>query len=113
MVQGWSPTVPDRCPLPPRVFWSSPIISSPGPISTRWPSMVSTNHRPVRMAIHCGLGFSCHSPTQPTGRTVKVTPAWHGSILSFHCGATSGLTPLNAKAPSSNRSWRLTPSASV
>ena len=75
--------------------------------------MVSTNQRPVRMAIHCGLGFSCHSPTQPTGSTVKVTPAVDGSMRSFHCGATPGPTPLSSNAASLNFSWRLTPSASV
>ncbi|WP_353890161.1 CxxxxCH/CxxCH domain-containing protein [uncultured Methylobacterium sp.] len=75
--------------------------------------MVSTNQRPESTAIHCGFGFSCHSPTQPTGRTVKVTPAWLGSILSFHCGATPGPTPWNWNAVSANCAWRLTPSASV
>ena len=116
IVQGSLPTVPDRSPFRPsrsRVPWSSPIISSPGPISTRWPSIVSTNHRPVRMAIHCGRGFSCQFPTQPTGSTVKVTPACVLSILLFHCGSTPAPMPCNSKRDKSKRCWRLMPSSSV
>src|SRR5471032_474506 len=72
---GASPIVPERWPrLPPtsRQFWSPPKERSPGPISTRVPSIDSTNHRPERGMIHCGLGFSCHVPTQPMGCTVTI-----------------------------------------
>ena len=31
------------------------------------------NQWPDSGATHCGFGLSCHSPTQPTGRTVKNT----------------------------------------
>ena len=89
--EGWSPTVPERWPLRPSasdfVFWSLPNDSSPGPISTRLPSMVSTNQQPESGTIHCGFGFSCHSPTQPTGRTMMIM--WVPGLLSrsTHDGA--------------------------
>ncbi len=50
-----------------RQFWSPPKEISPGPISTRVPSIDSTNQRPDSGTIHCGLGFSCQAPIQPTG----------------------------------------------
>src|SRR5262249_45159378 len=51
----------------------SPNEISPGPISTRTPSIDSTNQRPDKGMIHCGRGFSCQSPIQPTGSTVTNT----------------------------------------
>ena len=67
------PTVPERWPRLPltgRVFLSSPNEISPGPISTRCPSIDLTNQRPDNDTIDRGFGFSCQSPIQPTGSTV-------------------------------------------
>src|SRR5215469_15426722 len=52
---GSSPTTPERWPfrpLPSLAFWSAPNAISPGPISTRCPSMDSTNQRPDKGRIH-------------------------------------------------------------
>ena len=35
--------------------------------------MLSMNQRPDSTTIHCGAGFSCQSPIQPTGCTVNTT----------------------------------------
>ena len=83
--QGSAPICPERCPRPPsmaRVSISCPQWISPGPISTREPSCVSMNQRPDSGTTHCGFGLSCHSPTQPTGRTVKKTAATSSWDLS-------------------------------
>src|ERR1051326_7718597 len=90
---GSSPTVPERCPcLPPRlrVFLSSPKDISPGPISTRWPSIDTTNQRPDNGMSHCGYGFSCQSPIQPAGSTVMKTVAGTLVLAPIHCGAACG-----------------------
>src|ERR1700689_1697508 len=90
---GSSPTVPERWPcLPPtlRVFLSSPKDISPDPISTRRPSIDSTNQRPDNGMIHCGFGFSCQSPIQPTGSTVMKTVAASLVLAPIHCGAACG-----------------------
>jgi len=117
VTQGWSPTVPERWPLRPWasgfVFWSFPNDSSPGPISTRVPSMVSTNQRPESGTIHCGFGFSCHSPTQSTGRTMTIT--WVPGLLSRSTQDDAAPFDMlsNLKSLSSQRSWWLTPFSSV
>jgi hypothetical protein len=110
--EGWLPTVPDRCPFRPRAsglqFWSPPNDSSPGPISTRLPSIVSTNQRPESGTIHWGFGFSCHSPTQPTGWTTITTVVPGALCLSSHEGAAPGEMLWSLKALSSQRFWWLT-----
>ena len=73
---------PSRCSPGPRRS-----ENSPGPCSIRVPSMLSIHQRPDSTTIHCGAGFSCQSPTQPTGCTVKTTVPRLRACLSFHCGA--------------------------
>ena len=88
-----APLAPRRwCPrrwplLPARAvqFWSSPSENSPAPCSMRVPSIASIHHRPDSTTIHCGAGFSCHSPTQPTGWTVNTTVASERACALFHC----------------------------
>ncbi len=70
------PTDQERCPRWPffsRVPWSPPKDSSPGPISTTWPSRVSTDHLPDSGMIHWGAGFSCHSPIKPGDNTRVIS----------------------------------------
>ena len=96
---GWSPIVPERCPFRPSAPfvqpWSSPNENSPGPCSTRVPSMLSSHQRPDSTTIHCGAGFSCQSPTQPTGWTVTTTVEDCSGCLLFHCGSAPP-TPFNS-----------------
>jgi hypothetical protein len=63
--------------------------------------------------IHCGFGFSCHSPTQPTGRTMTIM--WVPELLSRSIQDDSAPFDMlsNLKSLSSQRSWRLTPFSSV
>src|SRR6185437_10708414 len=113
---GSSPAVPERCPRRPRASgrqpWSSPNEISPGPISTRSPSMVTTYQRPESGTIHCGFGFSCHSPTQPTGSTLRFTVATPRCTSSCHCGAAPGIAFI-VKRSRWQRFWWLTPFAST
>jgi hypothetical protein len=113
---GWSPIVPERWPLRPcesaLQFWSSPKDISPGPNSTRVPSIASTHQRPESGTIHCGAGFSCQSPTQPTGCTVKTTVDSPRGCWLFHCGSASP-TPLKVEILEHALVWWLTPSSSV
>src|SRR5262249_23012138 len=91
---GSSPTTPERWPFRPPAslaFWSAPNEISPGPISTRCPSMDSMNQRPDRGRIHCGFGFSCHSPTQPAGSTVIITVTSALVLCPCHCGCAGAL----------------------
>jgi hypothetical protein len=45
------------------------------------------NQWPDSGTTHCGFGLSCHSPTQPTGRTVKNTATTSPGICRIHIGA--------------------------
>ncbi len=49
--------------------------------------MLSIHQRPDSTTIHCGAGFSCQSPTQPTGCTVNTVVLETVSCLLFHCGS--------------------------
>jgi hypothetical protein len=99
--------VPERCPCRPVlsgfVFWSPPKEIAPGPISTRVPSVVSTNQQPDRGTIHCGFGLPCHSPTQPTGNEAMSTVASAVARWLFHCGAARPPMLCMWKADSSQR----------
>ena len=114
---GSSPTVPERWPLRP-----SRRRCSPGPRRTRTrpapsrcacrPSPRPTSG-PTAATIHCGAGFSCQSPTQPTGCTVNTTVASPRACLSFHCGSAAPTLLAARRRVSAQRRWWLTPSASV
>jgi hypothetical protein len=106
---------PERCPFFPLIIlqpWSPPKESSPGPISTRVLSIVSTYHRPEIGTIHCGAGFSCQSPSTPGGSVRNNTLA--GRLLVMHCQtiADPGLTVLSLLEGNDAMLWRLTPFSS-
>ena len=63
--------------------------------------------------IHCGFGFSCHSPTQPTGWTTTSTVAPGVLCLSIHDGAAPSEMLCSLNALISQRFWWLTPFSSV
>jgi hypothetical protein len=58
------------------------------------------NQRPDSGTTHCDFGLSCHSPTQPTGRTVKKTAATSPGICRIHIGATWPPTLFISNPPS-------------
>ena len=74
--------------------------------------MLSIHQRPDSTTIHCGAGFSCHSPIQPTGCTVNTGVADTVSCLLFHCGS-AGPTPFSRNSGRAHSVWWLTPSLSV
>jgi hypothetical protein len=63
--------------------------------------------------IHCGFGFSCQSPIQPTGSTVTKTVASSRVFCPIHCGAAGGEIDCRSNAVIAQRVWRLTPASSV
>ena len=74
--------------------------------------MLSIHQRPDSTTIHCGAGFSCQSPTQPTGCTVTTTVEEWVSCLLFHCGSAPP-TPFSSNSVSAHCAWWLTPFSSV
>ena len=65
----------------------SPMDVARTHFDTPKPFFVSIDQRPDNGTTHCGLGLSCHSPTQPTGRTMNRTAATSSGIFRCHLGS--------------------------
>ncbi len=56
------------------------------------------NQRPRSGITHCGLGLSCQSPTQPSGRIAKLIALTSPGKGRIHCGGRTAANALLAKA---------------
>ena len=112
---GSSPIVPERWPLRPSAP-AATLVLAEGQLARPHldPRAVhrSTHQRPESGTIHCGAGFSCQSPTQPTGCTVNTVGRLAARLLLFHCGSAAP-TPLSSNSGQLAACWWLTPSSSV